>query len=265
MLSIVVFIWIFINPDKFTTSGGVTMMFIPGISALITAMITKDKISSFGWKLSKIKYIGYAYLLPLLVGVIAYGLVWLSGYVEFTPDDVKNYRWARYIGFDMPAPFLAGFAAKAILATLFGCILTFGEELGWTGYLTPKLLKIKSVAATSVIVGLFWSVWHFPAIIGGVYGMGTPLWVSLPSFALAFIGISFIRTVLMAKSKSLWTGVILHASHNIIPMSIFWEMTVQKGYAGYLVSETGIVLAVIYIITGIIFWKIYGKHIPQMI
>ena len=92
-----------------------------------------------------------------------------------------------------------------------------------------------------------------------MYGVGTPLWVSLPAFTLSFIGVSFIRTVLVSKSKSLWIGVILHSSHNLILMSMFWEMTVREGIASYLVSETGIIIAIIYIVVALLFWRFQIK------
>jgi membrane protease YdiL (CAAX protease family) len=255
IISTGVFLWLFNDPEN---SGGIgaAMMYVPGVSAILSSLLLKGKISSFGWRLGKLKYLGWAYLLPLVVAIIAYGLVWISGIVEFSPEEVQNYRWAKYIGFDLPAPFIAGFISKAVLGTLMGVLFTFGEELGWSGYLTPKLLKVKSIPVTSLIVGIIWAVWHYPAIIGGVYGVGTPLWISLPAFTLSFIGVSLIRTVLVSKSKSLWTGVILHSSHNLILMSMFWEMTVRKGIASYLVSETGIVIAIIYIIVAILFWRI---------
>jgi membrane protease YdiL (CAAX protease family) len=106
-----------------------------------------------------------------------------------------------------------------------------------------------------LVVGVYWAIWHYPAIIGGFYGSGTPLWVALPGFTIGLIGASFVRTVLVSKSKSLWTGVVLHVMDNVILMGIFYEMTVKKGYAGYLVSETGVFLGIVYIIIAVIFWR----------
>jgi membrane protease YdiL (CAAX protease family) len=148
-----------------------------------------------------------------------------------------------------------------ILGFLLTCLPVLGEEIGWTGFLTPKLLKIYSVPITSLIVGLFWAVWHFPAIIGGFYGQGTPLWAALPGFTLVIVGYSFIRTVLVMKSKSLWTGVVLHSSGNIILMGMFWEMTVHKGYAAYFVSETGLITGIVCMATALIFWKFQTKNL----
>ncbi|MBN2862195.1 MAG: CPBP family intramembrane metalloprotease [Bacteroidales bacterium] len=253
-ITTVLFVWMFNDPGN-KRSIAMLMMWVPGISAFLTSLITKESIRSNGWKPGKIKYLGWAYLIPFIIAIVAYGFVWLTGIADFTPDEVKNYRWARFVGFDTPAPFWVGFTAKAVLYTISVSMLTLGEEIGWSGFLTPKLLKLKSIPVTSIIVGITWSVWHFPAIIGGLYGFNAPLWIALPGFSLVLIGNSLIKTTLVAESKSLWPGVLLHSSHNIILMSMFWEMTVKSENTSIWVSETGIITAVVYLITGYLFWK----------
>ena len=258
IISTGIYVWIFGGTED-SEPAVLAMMWTPGISAILTSLIFKDKIRDYGWKPGKFKFLGYAYILPFVVSIIGYGLVWITGFAEFTTEEVVNYRWAEYLGFSLPAPFIVGFLSKMILFSLIALIFVVGEEIGWSGFLTPKLLKISSVPVASLIVGIYWSVWHYPAIIGGFYGTGTPLWIALPGFTIVLTGASFIRTVLISKSKSLWTGTLLHVSHNVILMSIFWEMTVKKGYAGYLVSEKGVFLGIIYIIIAIIFWKYQMK------
>ena len=262
MISTGIFVWMF-NCGKDSMVAVLLMMWTPGISAITTSLIYKDKIREYGWKPGKISFLGYAYLLPLVISLIAYGIAWLSGLTEFSTAEVVQYKWARMLGFESPAPFIIGVLSKMSLGFLLTCLPVLGEEIGWTGFLTPKLLKIYSVPVTSLIVGLFWAVWHFPAIIGGFYGQGTPLWVALPGFTLVIVGDSFIRTVLVKKSKSLWTGVVLHSSSNIILMGMFWEMTVHKGYAAYIVSETGILTGIVCIATALTFWKFQMKRLPM--
>ncbi|MBN1822092.1 MAG: CPBP family intramembrane metalloprotease [Prolixibacteraceae bacterium] len=254
ILTTVVFVWMFNNLQN-KRSIAMLMMWIPGISAFITSAVTGENIRSYGWRPGKLKYLGWAYILPFAIAIVVYGIVWLSGIAEFTPDEVRNYRWARYLGFETPAPFWIGFVSKAVIYTITVSVLTLGEEIGWSGFLTPRLLKLHSVPVTGIFVGLIWSVWHYPAIIGGVYGYNAPLWIALPGFSLVLIGNSIIKTALIARSKSLWVGVLLHSSHNIILMSMFWEMTVKTKYTSYWVSETGILTAVIYLIAGYLFWK----------
>lgn len=255
LISTGVFIWMF-NGGGDNVAAILLMMCTPGISAFITSFVLKDKIRNYGWKPGKIKLLIYAYLFPLAVSFIAYGAAWLSGLTEFTTNQVVNYKWAKMLGFELPVPFLIGALSKMSLGFLLTCLPVLGEEIGWSGFLTPKLLKIYSVRTTSLIVGLFWSVWHFPAIIGGFYGQGTPLWAALSGFTFVITGYSFVRTILVKKSKSLWTGVVLHSSGNIILMGMFWEMTVRSDYAAYIVSETGILTGIVCMISALVLTSI---------
>lgn len=253
-----VFIWMF-SGARNNTIAVIIMMYTPGISAIITSLIFKDKIGNYGWKPGKLKYLIYAFIFPLVVSITVYGLAWLSGIAEFTTKEVINYKWAKMLGFELPTHFIIGILSKMTLGFILTCVPVFGEELGWSGFLTPKLLKIFSVPTTSVIVGIFWAVWHYPAIIGGFYGYGTPLWIALPGFTLVLIGDSFVRSVLISKSKSLWTGVVLHASGNIILMGIFYELTLHKEYTAYIVSETGIFTGIICFLIALLFLKMQNK------
>jgi len=260
IISAGIFIWIF-NSNEENMVAILAMMFTPGISAVITKLIFRQSLKTFAWKPGKLRYLLLAFLLPFVVSVIGYGLFWITQYSEFSAMNVVNYKWAKMIGFELPAPFLAGFFAKLLIASPLTALIVFGEELGWSGFLTPKLRKRFSIPVTSVIVGLIWAVWHFPAIIGGVYGHGTPLWISLPGFSLVLIGASFVRTVVVDRSESLWPGVVLHASHNVVLMGMFREMTKQTGDLDIhcIVSETGPFLGLIYIIISVIFWRLMVK------
>jgi len=254
ILSTGIFIWMFLGA-KDNMFAVLLMMWTHGISAILTSILLKDKISNYGWKPKNTKILFLSYLLPILVAIVVYSLAWLSGFTEFTSENVMNYRWAKMLGFTLPVPILVGVFSKMIITSCLALIFVTGEEIGWSGFLTPKLLKISSVPVTSIIVGLYWAVWHYPAIIGGFYGNGTPLWIALPGFTLVLIGASFLRTVLVSKSQSLWAGSLVHVSHNVVLMGIFWEMTVQEGYAAYFVSETGILTGFVYVIIAVAFYK----------
>ncbi|MGB5850114.1 MAG: hypothetical protein WBH40_16620, partial [Ignavibacteriaceae bacterium] len=133
-----VFVWIFSLSKSDSGLYGI-MMFVPGISAVITSLIHKDKIRNYGWGIGKIRFQGYAYILPIIVALVAYGLMWISGITEFYSDEVINYQWARMLGFELPVPFIVGVLSKGFLAFLIAFILVTGEEIGWSGFLTPKL------------------------------------------------------------------------------------------------------------------------------
>lgn len=262
IISAAIFVWMF-NSAGDSIVAVLPMMYTPGVAAILTSLIFREGLSKFAWRAGRVRYWIYGLAAPLVVSLLSYGIVWSTEIADFTQQQVVLYKWARMIGFDLPAPFWAGFLAKLSVGTLVTTLFVFGEELGWTGYLTPRLRSYFSVPATSLLVGACWSLWHYPAIIGGFYGKGTPLWIALPGFTLVLIGASFFRTVLTDKSNSLWPSVILHASHNIVLMSMFYEMTIDHGNADYYVSEMGLLTGFVYVILGIVFWKFLSIKRPK--
>lgn len=259
VLTAAVYLWMFTSA-KANVYMHMTLMWVPGIAAIVTSLITSDSIGKLGWRPGGFRYLGYAYILPIAAAAIAYGSVWASGFVDIFTEGVKNYRWARMIGLETPVPVWVGILSKAFVGFLVTLPFALGEEIGWSGFLTRRLSGMTSITVTSVVVGVCWAAWHYPMMIRGMYGYGTPLWVAIPGFTLVLIGCSLIRTVLTIRSGSLWPGVILHTSHNTFLMGIFHDLTLQEGYADYIVSETGVFTGVVYIAFAVLFWKYWMKR-----
>jgi len=60
---------------------------------------------------------------------------------------------------------------------------------------------------------------------------------------------------LRLKSGSLWTGVLMHASHNLFIQSVFGPLTTDTGLTKYITGEFGLALALISLVIAYIFWK----------
>jgi len=69
------------------------------------------------------------------------------------------------------------------------------------------------------------------------------------------ISISFVFTWYRMKSGSLWTGVLLHASHNLFIQSFFTPLTRDTGNTKYYIDEFGIVLPVVCLCFAVWFWR----------
>ena len=81
--------------------------------------------------------------------------------------------------------------------------------------------RYTSFTKTALISGAAWSVYHYPLIVFADYNSGTPTWFALLAFTWMVVASSFVYAWLRLKSGSLWTAVILHASHNLYIQDIF--------------------------------------------
>lgn len=216
------------------------LMWMPALAAIVTSLIFFRTIKDFGWRPGKAKYLLIAYFLPIVVSLISYGIFWIFGLGTFNGNVPSNLIFLIVIG------------------TVSGIISALGEEIGWRGFLVPKLAKLTTFTWISVISGIIWALWHFPIMIFSTYNSGTPLWWSLPIFFISVIGISFIFTWLTLKSGSLWPAVLLHASDNLFNQNIFGPLASGK-LALWLVGETGLIMLILTLVFAFIFWKLRDK------
>jgi len=233
------------------------LMWCPGISALITMKILKRNISDLGWKWGKTKYQLWSYLIPIIYALIAYLAIWIFGWGGFYNKEFVNTLTESFgLG-----PIGSGFtiAFYVILLGIFGTIRSMasalGEEIGWRGFLVPELYKKYGFTKTSLISGLIWGIWHLPILLFADYNSGTPSWYAMTCFMVLVIGISFIYTWFRIKSGSLWTAVILHATHNLFIQGIFTPLTSETGNTAYYIDEFGIVLPIVGIGFAIYYWN----------
>ena len=85
---------------------------------------------------------------------------------------------------------------------LFGSI---ADEIGWRGYLLPRLQQTLTAVSASVAIGLLWGLWQLPTYYfnGLVESNLSPIWLFIETVAL-----SIILTWITNSSKSL-VGVIV--------------------------------------------------------
>jgi membrane protease YdiL (CAAX protease family) len=119
----------------------------------------------------------------------------------------------------------------------------------------PELAKRYGFAATAMISGFIWALWHYPLLLLGDYHPDAPVWFYLPLFTLLVLVISFVWTWMRLKSGSLWPCVMLHAAHNTFIQRFFDPLTVYNNTTGYVAGEFGAALGVISILRAVYFWK----------
>ena len=73
----------------------------------------------------------------------------------------------------LPAIITADDKGSLVLSGIaVGLIVPVFEELGWTGFVTPRLRQRHGVLGTGLIVGLLWGAWHLPLFAGSAASSG---------------------------------------------------------------------------------------------
>jgi membrane protease YdiL (CAAX protease family) len=77
-------------------------------------------------------------------------------------------------------------ASLLVSGIAVGLIVPVLEELGWTGFATPRLRLRHGVPGTGLIMGLLWGAWHLPLFAGSAASSGSippPLFMAAMLFA----------------------------------------------------------------------------------
>ena len=127
---------------------------------------------------------------------------------------------------------------------LVACVLAFGEELGWRGYLLPQLRRGHGYLGANAIVYVAWLAYHVPVIfIPGLYSnAGIPLIANLGLFALSILGFSFFVGALWEISRDVWAPTFAHGFWNSVVQSVLPAMFVAD--SAWLMGEFGVLAAV---------------------
>ena len=109
---------------------------------------------------------------------------------------------------------VTGSAIVGPISFVWLMLINSGEEIGWRGFALPELQTLlRSPIYASLVLGVFWSVWHLPIYL--VPGQSS---IPLPIFLFFTIGLSFLYTVLFNQTHgSLFSVVLLHASTDVVP------------------------------------------------
>ena len=244
-----VFYFLVLKAHTLGAAGGLYVlgiMWCPALAAMATLKLAGRQLSELGWVWPAARYAVLSWALPLLYAFLAYVIVWSSGLGAF-PNRPFMDQLATRMG--LPISPVAATVLYFVLAGSFGLARglasALGEEIGWRGFLVPELFKKFGFTATALLSGLVWSCWHYPLLIWGDYNSGTPTWYGLTCFTVMVVSLSFVFAWLRLKSGSLWTGALLHASHNLYIQAIFTPLTRDTGKTAWYIDEFGAVLPLV--------------------
>jgi uncharacterized protein len=118
---------------------------------------------------------------------------------------------------------LMGGPALSLGMTLVGAAIFFGfsvvpgsalgEEIGWRGYVLPRLQSKMSALSASLLIAPIWALWHLPLWLTGEPGRTPTLYTG---FLVSAFALSIISTwVYNSTGGSLLMVVLAHATVNL--------------------------------------------------
>jgi membrane protease YdiL (CAAX protease family) len=206
----------------------------PVLATLIMLLVvTRDGYSKEGWRTLGLHRLGLrvwwiAFFGTLAITLVAYAAVWLTPLASVTvpPQGVL--------------PVVGSFLWQLpVLATTF----VLCEEIGFRGYLLPKLLPLGRKRAL-LLSGLVFATWHLPLVfLTSLLPIGNPV-IALPLFYAAVVAGTFFYGYLRLASGSIWPASIAHATHNTVSgmITVFTATSAPLLVNGYLLGEFGIVI-----------------------
>lgn len=236
------------------------VMWCPAVAAMIVQRQLGAGADALGWRSGELRWWLGAYLIPVLYGLVAYSIIWLSG-LGGVPEPNFLADNAKMVGLPV-SPIVANLVMLLVVAgpgVLLSCASALGEELGWRGFLTPRLVARFGFTGGSIVVGLIWAAWHLPILFWPKYLGMTPMPFAMTCFFISLISSSFVYTWFRLRSGSVWPAVLLHASHNVFIPLVFTPLTIETSErTAYAVDEFGFMLAAVNVVLAVVFW--FRRH-----
>lgn len=206
------------------------MMATPAIAALTMVLVIErppGKLQALGlWTLKPVRrlllFLGLAVVVPvaLILAALPVGAA-----LGLYPADFKNFSAFRMVlngqlaatgvyGLPMPIEALVALQFLNVLVGAFiNLVPALGEELGWRGWLLPRLVGYGPVTAI-VLSGAIWGAWHAPLILLGYNYPLAPGWLGVLSMMGMCTLVGAVFGWLRLRSESVWPAALAHGTFN---------------------------------------------------
>lgn len=213
--------------DPAFTPTALVMMMTPAIAALVVVFLVErpeHRARALGLRplrplprLSGYIAAGIAVSMALVLLALPAGALLGVYPADFTHFSGFRQALAAQLGLDqVPAsvgPLVAAQIALVPVAAVVGVLPALGEEIGWRGWLLPKLMPLGAVPAI-VVSGVVWGAWHAPVLLLGYNYPEAPGWLSVLSMIGMCTVVGAVFGWLRLRSGSVWPAAFAHSAFN---------------------------------------------------
>lgn len=153
------------------------------------------------------------------------------------------------------------FAAIALVALVPFTLTAIAEELGWRGYLTPRLdAGGVSRLANHVIVGVVWGLWHLPYVTVHWDFSDESLWTLAPRVVIGTTIAAVVYGEIRLRTGSVWPAVITHATGNALIAGLLDHNVLVQTEPTPWIFTPGIDGLIVITITGLVAGLLMAQH-----
>jgi membrane protease YdiL (CAAX protease family) len=218
------------------------LMLSPALASTITRLVLREGFSDVSFRFGgrcTVRAIVLGLALPLLAGSLAYGLAYLTGLTRFAPP-------ALSLAGASVNP-VAGFALILVLAATLGTLILLpaaaGEEIGWRGYLLPRLIEAGAPQPV-LLSGLIWGAWHLVPVLASGYAAGPSPLFSATNLMIATVSLGSVLAWMRLGTGSIWPCIVAHAAWNAIINGAF-DLATQGPAATFWTGESGFLVMLV--------------------
>lgn len=215
----------------------ILLMWTPALASIISRLVLREGIADISLRFGgrrTVRSLPIVFLLPIAVGLAAYGLAWLTGLAQFSAPDT-------YLTAPPIVKFILFLLVNITVGTLYGLGGSVGEEIGWRGYMLTRLIDAR-IPRPVLISGMIWGVWHLPLMLAGLYYAGPSLLLSVALFMISVTSFGYVMAYLRLSTGSIWPAVFLHAVWNAVTQNVF-NLFTQGDSALLWTGESGVFVA----------------------
>jgi membrane protease YdiL (CAAX protease family) len=239
-------------------------MWGPGLSALI---VTR-RVFGESWRtttldrLGRKRYYLWAWLLPAAGTAIAALLTVAFGVAALDPQflTLQDLMNSQGIAASIPpeALLVIQTVVGVLLAPLVNAPFTVGEEIGWRGFLLPRLMQLGIRQWPALLIsGAVWGLWHAPIVLQGHNYPDHP-YLGIVMMTVFTMLLAVIFGWLQLASGSVWVPAAAHGALNGIagvPILILSPHDATLG--GTLASIIGWIPIAVFVA-----WLVYSRRVP---
>lgn len=138
--------------------------------------------------------------------------------VPLLPQWSGVYLWSATFDEPLHFPSFTQWLGSFLSLVLINGLFSVGEELGWRGFMLPRMLARHGWVKAALITGGLWSLWHFPLWGRANYALSGSMSHTLLELLLTSLtatAVSVIITAIFLRTRqSLIPSLLLHGASN---------------------------------------------------